>query len=206
MALLTRIFLENLSDSRLGFRWAVKISWWRIRRAPRLFATHWAGLMISAWPGFVSELRAHCLLLSRPRWAADGPAAAQSLLSPAPFVLHRCSARSPEHVPLLQLSGNASAPLPLPLRPGTGEPAVIQRDGESCYQVSMSKRKEGDVETLKRAGERVTVSIKTHRWEGRLIICHCKQVWTRSVHRIHKGWHKSHITVNKHAFFTHTVA
>lgn len=93
MNLLVRIFLENLSNSRLGFRWAVKIrhSWWRIRKAPRLFTTHWAGLMISAWPGFVSELRAHCLLFSRPRWAADGPAAAQRLLSPAPFVLHLCS-------------------------------------------------------------------------------------------------------------------
>lgn len=89
-----RIFLENMSNSSLGFMWVMKIrnSWWRIRRAPRLFATHWAGLMISAWPGFVSELHAHCLLFSRPRWAADGPATAQRLLSPAAFVLFLSSA------------------------------------------------------------------------------------------------------------------
>lgn len=93
MALGLLYFWKKLSNSRLGFMWAAKIrhSWWRIKRAPRLFATHWVSLMISAWPGFVSELRAHCLLFSRPRRPADGPAAAQRLLSPAPFVLHHWS-------------------------------------------------------------------------------------------------------------------
>lgn len=42
--------------------------------------------------------------------------------------------RSPEHVPLPHLSGNASAPLPLALRPKTSKPEVTRQDGEFCMR------------------------------------------------------------------------
>lgn len=91
LGLFTRMFLENLSNSVLGFRRAMKIwhSWWRIRRAPRLFATHWAGLMISAWPGFVYLNSVHIAFCSRaPGGQPDGHRAS---FHRAPLVLHLCS-------------------------------------------------------------------------------------------------------------------
>lgn len=130
---LPRIFLENMSNPTQGFKWAMKIrtSWWRIRRALRLFATHWASLMISAWPGFVSGLRALAFCSRAPGRQPTGQQQHRDS-----FHRHRLfsssllrTVRLPEHVPVLQLSGNASAQLPLALRQRRVYPKWLGRMG-----------------------------------------------------------------------------
>lgn len=145
----------------------------------------------------MSELGARCPLSPRPRRAADGPAAAQRLLSPALFVLSisapRCGLRSPEHVPpFFGPSGNASAPLTPALRHEMSKNLNLVSPPE--WEVPPARFTRQKTRQMAETRCRTCATVyKATEIRGR-----AEHLQPRAVYWTHKGWHKSHITVNKH--------
>lgn len=117
-------FPEKLIKFQTWIRSGLQIRWWGIRTSLCLFATHWAGLMIPAWPGFVSQVRAFCFL-AHPVGSrrSSAPALQRRLLASQRTPFNLFSASLPPST-LCQ-----ARPLPTYATPRTNTRGVIQPDG-----------------------------------------------------------------------------
>lgn len=141
------IFMESLSNSRQGFRWAMKIrnSWWRIRRAPSFVSHPLSRSHDLCMTGLC--IRAPCTLpfvLAPPVGSKTG----QQRNTETPLTGEVCSPirkHSPAR-PLLQLSENNFSPLLQTLRHQDASPTdSFQCDGKlrmRLYAYSRSTSKQ----------------------------------------------------------------